>query len=403
MRKPFLFPVGPLRAEHSSHGTEHGTNHAGGFRADLSGQRGSAVRHGDAWMDVGVRASRSGEQGAGTVSGGWQRTPGAGRADGGDVRATGGRDLDGSPRFDQSLAPGAYLWWYVDALSDCGNYGLTIIAFVGSVFSPYYRSAFARGEGDPENHVAINVALYGAKQRWTMTERSRDSMQRDTHSFRVGPSALTWDGNCLEIAIQEFGMPVPWPVRGKVRVYPQALSMFGADLDAGGLHRWGPIAACARVEAEFTHPAIRWKGHGYLDSNEGDEPIDCRFREWDWSRATLADGSTAVIYDVQPKIGDDRVIAQRFFPDGRVEPFTPPMRQALPKTGWRIDRRQRSDDDVPVSVIEQLEDTPFYQRAVLARGLFGQRVISVHETLNVPRLVSPIVQRMLPFRMPRFR
>jgi carotenoid 1,2-hydratase len=245
--------------------------------------------------------------------------------------------------------------------------------------------------------------LYGAKQRWTMTERSRDSMQRDVHSFRVGPSALTWDGNCLEIAIQEFGMPLPWPVRGKVRVYPQALSMFGADLDAGGLHRWGPIAACARVEAEFTHPAIRWKGHGYLDSNEGDEPIDCRFREWDWSRATLADGSTAVIYDVQPKIGDDRVIAQRFFPDGRVEPFTPPARQVLPKTGWRIDRRQRSDDDAPVSVIEQLEDTPFYQRAVLASGLFGQRVISVHETLNVPRLVSPIVQRMLPFRMPRFR
>ena len=56
-----------------------------------------------------------------------------------------------------------------------------------------------------------------------------------------------------------------------------------------------------------------------------------------------------------------------------------------------------------IIVIEQLEDTPFYQRAVLASGLFGQRVISVHETLNVPRLVSPIVQKMLPFRMPRLR
>ena len=36
--------------------------------------------------------------------------------------------------------------------------GLTIIAFVGSVFSPYYHWS---GRAEPENHVAINVALYG--------------------------------------------------------------------------------------------------------------------------------------------------------------------------------------------------------------------------------------------------
>jgi carotenoid 1,2-hydratase len=271
------------------------------------------------------------------------------------------------------------------------------------VFSPYYRSAFARGKGDPENHVAINVALYGAKRRWTMTERGRLNMQRDAHSFTVGPSSLHWNGKALEIRIHEMGVPLPWPVRGTVRVYPEALNRVGFALDSSGLHRWGPIAACARVEAEFAQPALRWKGHGYLDSNEGDEPIERRFQEWDWSRATLTDGSTAVIYDVQPTEGEQHVIAQRFFPDGRVEPFAAPARQSLPKTAWRIARRQRSDEGVPVSVIEQLEDTPFYQRAVLASGLFGQRVISVHETLNVPRLVSPVVQKMLPFRMPRLR
>ena len=49
----------------------------------------------------------------------------------------------GAPGFDQPVAPGGYLWWYIDAISDDGQYGLTIIAFVGSVFSPYY--ALARG------------------------------------------------------------------------------------------------------------------------------------------------------------------------------------------------------------------------------------------------------------------
>ncbi len=234
-----------------------------------------------------------------------------------------------------------------------------------------------------------------------MTERSRRSVQRDATQFTIGPSQLRWRGDCLEIDIREFGMPLPFPVQGRVRVYPQQLSNFSVPLDAAGRHRWGPIAPCARVEVEMDQPALRWQGHAYLDSNEGDEPIEQAFREWDWSRATLPDGSTAVIYDVQPRAMPDRLHAFRFFTDGRVEPFAAPPRQALPKTGWRIERRMRSDIGTPVRVIDLLEDTPFYERSVLASSLFGEQVISVHETLNVPRFTSPIVQRMLPFRMPR--
>ena len=270
------------------------------------------------------------------------------------------------------------------------------------MFSPYYRSALARGRGDPHNHCALNVALYGAKRRWTMTERGRDSMQRDAQRFVIGPSELHWDGESLLIDIREVGVPLPFPVRGTVRVHPGALSTLHVPLDDAGRHRWGPIAPCARVEVAFERPSLRWRGHAYLDSNEGDEPIERAFHEWDWSRATLDDGSTAVIYDVQQKGGDDRLLGLRFFKDGRIESFAPPPRHALPKTGWRIPRRMRSDEGSSVRVIDMLEDTPFYERSVLASSLFGERVISMHETLNVPRLKSAIVQRMLPFRMPRF-
>ncbi|NDA16904.1 MAG: carotenoid 1,2-hydratase, partial [Burkholderiaceae bacterium] len=65
----------------------------------------------------------------------------------------GGRNPDGSPRFDQAVGSGAYLWWYVDALSDDGQHGLVMIAFVGSVFSPYYALARRRhAHVNPENH-----------------------------------------------------------------------------------------------------------------------------------------------------------------------------------------------------------------------------------------------------------
>ena len=65
------------------------------------------------------------------------------------------------PRFDRPVPPGGYVWWYVDALSDDGRHGLTLIAFIGSVFSPYYAWRAAR-RGDPLDHCALNVALYGA-------------------------------------------------------------------------------------------------------------------------------------------------------------------------------------------------------------------------------------------------
>jgi carotenoid 1,2-hydratase len=71
----------------------------------------------------------------------------------------------------------------------------------------------------------------------------------------------------------------------------------------------------------------------------------------------------------------------------------------MPRTLWRIERRMRSE--APVQEIERLEDTPFYERSLLRARLLGETVTTFHETLNVPRLVSPIVQSLLPWRMPR--
>jgi carotenoid 1,2-hydratase len=48
-----------------------------------------------------------------------------------------------------------------------------------------------------------------------------------------------------------------------------------------------------------------------------------------------------------------------------------------------------------------LENTPFYTRSVLNSELLGEKVISFHETLNVPKLTSAATQFMLPWRMPR--
>jgi carotenoid 1,2-hydratase len=234
-----------------------------------------------------------------------------------------------------------------------------------------------------------------------MTERGRRHVTRERHAFSVGPSSLRWDGESLRLDLHEVGVPLPWRVDGSLRVWPSALSTYNAPLDDAGRHRWGPIAPCSRIEVELERPRLRWQGHAYLDSNEGDEPIDRPFTEWDWSRSMLADGSAAVIYDVRQKTGIDRLITQRFHPDGRSEAFDAPPRQALPRTAWRIGRTMRNQGDAPARVLQTLEDTPFYVRSMLESGLLGERVTSMHETLDVGRLVSLPVRLMLPWRMPR--
>ena len=278
---------------------------------------------------------------------------------------------------------------------------------MGSVFSPYYRRAWQRGRAVAEDHCAINVAVYSpGAARWTMTERGRRHLERGTDHYALGPSALRWGGDGLTITLDEVANPLPRRVRGTIRVHPQGLSRYVAALDDDGLHRWGPIAPCARVEVALESPALRWSGSGYLDSNEGDEPITGPFTTWDWLRAPLPDGSTAVVYDVRQAGGRaDRLIGARFATDGSAQAIPLPPRHSLPRTGWGIARAARTQADDARSrapqVLRTLEDTPFYARSLVRTRLDGHEVEAMHETLSATRFGAPWVQALLPWRMPR--
>ena len=114
--------------------------------------------------------------------------------------------------FQEIVPPFGYRWWYFDAFSDDYRYGITIIAFIGSVFSPYYAFSRDRGKGNPYNHCAINVSLYGkGGKRWSMTERSDQSVSQSSRSFSVGPSSLELSEKNLTIKRPGNGIsPMRW-------------------------------------------------------------------------------------------------------------------------------------------------------------------------------------------------
>ncbi|MGC9268691.1 carotenoid 1,2-hydratase [Acidiphilium sp.] len=306
-------------------------------------------------------------------------------------------------RFDAPVARGGYAWWYIDALSDDGLHALTLIAFVGSVFSPYYARANRRtpGGADPEDYVAVNLALYGPRRTlWAMTERRRRSLIRDPATLGIGPSRLDWDGNLLAIRINELTTPLPQPLRGMITVHPKAVETAVYPLDAAGAHRWQPVAPCARVSVAFEKPALSWQGDAYFDRNEGDAPIGSAFSTWNWSRTPNRRGAR-VFYHATRRDGGTTDLSLQFSAAGGVAPIVAPPPSPLPITWWRIARETRSDAGFDAKLIRNFEDTPFYARARIAASIDGETVDGVHETLDLDRFAQPVVQAMLPFRMPR--
>ena len=308
---------------------------------------------------------------------------------------------DRRPCFDNQVAPGGYVWWYVDALSDDGEIGITVIAFIGSVFSPYYAFARRRDPAvDPQRFCALNVSLYGSRRRWAMTEHGRRGIVRGADELAIGRSLVRWEHDALVIDIDEFTAPLPRRLRGQVRVHPHALTGHSVGLDAAGLHRWRPIAPSARVEVKLDQPDLHWNGTGYLDSNDGDGPLEASFKRWDWARAPLRD-ATGIVYDVTDRDGVDRPVALHIDRHGSVVQRPSPALVALPRTGWRLPRFTRADPGHSATVVRTLQDSPFYTRSVVDTHLFGEATRAMHESLDLDRFSSTATQMMLPFRIPR--
>jgi carotenoid 1,2-hydratase len=280
---------------------------------------------------------------------------------------------------------------------------LTIIAFVGSVFSPYYAAARRKGPSDPLNHCAFNVALYGPRTKhWAMTERTRQDLRRHSKKLEIGPSSMSWDGTSLLFGIDERCAPYPARLKGAVRASMSALTARPATLDERGQHAWLPIAPSARVEMDFENPDLRWQGEGYFDCNFGSQPLECAFKQWNWSRAHTDDG-TIILYDIERRDGSRLSLARLYDSSGHAKELSPPPDANLPPTLWRVPRSIGCDIQSQPRVIKALEDAPFYARSMVETTLYGNRLTVIHESLSLDRFANPLVRALLTFRMPRRR
>lgn len=236
-----------------------------------------------------------------------------------------------------------------------------------------------------------------------MTERPSETVTRDADHLRLGTSNLRWTGDALEFDICErdkrLGIPWQRSVRGRVRVMPEVGNTVPFSLDPAGHHSWHCIAPRARIEVRMEEPGLSWNGSAYLDSNFGSESLEEGFRIWHWSRAHAASGAV-VCYEGVRRDGSGFASALRFGRDGTPQQEDLPPVAPLSNTLWQVERKTRADHG-RAQVVRTWEDAPFYARSTVRSRLFGEEAMAVQESLDMDRFVSPIVQFMLPYRMPR--
>ena len=287
---------------------------------------------------------------------------------------------------------------------------MTLIAFIGSVFSPYYAWQRRRWGDDQvlaEDHVAVNVSLYRRApgqlryaKWWTMTERGHRDLRRNQHLLAIGPSQLRWaDSGLLQIDLDEWAAPWPHRLRGSIAVRPHTQPGRRFALDDGGQHHWQPISPVARVEVALDAPAARWQGEAYLDANWGRRPLARDFTRWHWSRQRQAGDGCRVLYAMEPRSAPAQALDLHIAADGAVASCAPPPACALPASGWGVGRQTRAVPQGAPTVAATLESGPFYCRSLLADAAGGAPWM--HESLDLARFEQPLVQAMLPFRMPR--
>lgn len=284
-------------------------------------------------------------------------------------------------------------------MSECGEHSLVVIALLGNVFSPRYRSArVALGErAEPLSFCSMHVALGGARSRFALTEG--ELVRVSAEQLVIGQSSLSLEAGGLRARLCErtaFGRRV----EGCVRVqFPRLLDV-EVQLDARGRHRWTPLAPVAVAHVDLEQPRLRFQGHAYLDANEGREGLEDAFHRWSWARLRGDDGSTLVTYDTEEVDGArtertflcaDGVLVEHAGGQG-LEPAR------LGRSWFAMEPSSRLDPRGLCSV-KTMQDAPFYVRSELEARVFGRRVRGVHEWLDLQRYVNPWVQRMIPYRM----
>lgn len=342
---------------------------------------------------------------------------------------------------------GGYAWWYAEIHDPERRFGLTLIVFAGSVFSPRYARLLRRGARIAGLEVpAVNLALYTRRDGagwptaplgWVMNEHAPATLRADDASLAVGASAVRYlpDGGLrfeLDEDTTRFFGRAGERLTGHITVAapppPGPPLLLGEDA-RGAAHFWQPLCprSAAVVELQLGPRRIGFRGTAYCDRNYGAGRLEDAFARWGWAHGFAtsetpggdgggdgdSDGAAVMVYDALRRDGTRRRIAIRLPGPDRAAVVTESVEAATAPEPARASGgffwlRVPPSFTAGPYVCERrpgragrLLDAPFYARfaaRILDTGRPDARYEGVGEYLDLDRFASRWVQHLLRYK-----
>lgn len=197
--------------------------------------------------------------------------------------------------------PGAFVWWYVDAVDANGD-GLVLIWSFGLPFLP---GVLARARAGapllPRERPSLNIAVYAGGEEVFYLLQTYDDASWHDEGFRFGDSVIAVERRGGRHHVRaEIDCPIPRSqhrLRGAVELMGPAARALSAPRTEHP-HRWTPLTGPARLEARLEHGPHRYDfaGRAYHDRNVGTQPLDrLGIGRWSWGR-TVGRQKTSIHY-----------------------------------------------------------------------------------------------------------
>ena len=371
------------------------------FQRSFSSDRRFTVRAEPTWNDGNVSTPKMRDVDSEPVPSGRRGASRSWSSDGNPIRTARGRGDENEPNFNLNVPPNGYAWWYIDGVEPNSGQAVSVIAFIGSVFSPWYKWS---GRKKPQNNVCLNVATYGKKSRFTMTDRGQSALIQETHKLTIGPSSLIWDNSKKELIIhvdEISSLPLITRLKGTITLKPSGITNVELPLTKEGTHVWRPFAPTAKIEVNLNRPEWQWEGHGYFDANFGTRALEQDFDYWTWGRFPIGKG-TSCFYDLELRSKENYQFEYHFKSNGLAEKITDaPKNSKFSRSLWGIKRQTRCDNQDKPKQEKSLLDAPFYSRATVSTRIKGIKTVGVFEALDLRRFRNPLLMFMLAVRVPR--
>ncbi len=209
--------------------------------------------------------------------------------------------------------PGAYEWWYFDALDPVSGFGIVAIFYDGLLFSPDYHTSVAEGlNDDARHHPGFSLSIYhGDRTIFYSLASYPEGMSQFSdvdHPVKIGNNWVRVglsDGKLVyDVNIDET-LPSGLRACGELRFESPAESQISHAGDSDSAHRWNLVQPSATVNGEIklsihgtSIEACSFSTRGYHDHNIGLRQLEHDFDDWYWGRVHIGD-DTLVWYNMK--------------------------------------------------------------------------------------------------------